>query len=68
MDNLRSTLFYLPTPVLYLLRKATNKSTEKDKLYGSQFNGDGKKKKNYKSEGQKKINTGTLSNKRQIYF
>lgn len=54
MDNLRSTLFYLPTPVLYLLRKATNKSTEKDKLYGSQFNGDGKKKKKLQVRGAKK--------------
>lgn len=54
MDNLRSTLFYLPTPVLYLLRKATNKSTEKDKLYGSQFNGDGKKKKKTTSQRGKK--------------
>lgn len=52
MNNLRSPLFYLPTPVLYLLRKATNKSTE-DKFYGSQFNGDDKKKKKLQVRGEK---------------
>lgn len=50
--------------IMYLLRKPT-KSTKRDKPYASQFNRVGKK--NNSVEKNREINTGTLSNKRQMY-